>query len=75
VLVGVETGQPRPPLTPGGQYGLKPILYNKQTFLPKLPHRMGDLDPHLIHGSLVQPESSTEMAPGSVQPFLQGSLV
>jgi len=36
---------------------------------------MGDLDPHLIHGSLGPPESSTQMASRSVQPLLQGPLV
>jgi len=30
---------------------------------------MGDHDPHLIHGSPGPPESSTEMASRSVQPF------
>jgi len=35
----------------------------------------GDLDPHLTHGSLGLPESSTQAASRSVQPFLQGSLV
>jgi len=39
------------------------------------PSRWGDLDSHLIHGSLGQPKSSTQMAYRSVQPFLQGSLV
>jgi len=34
-----------------------------------------DLNPHLTHGSLSQPESSTKTASRSVQPFLQGSLV
>ena len=32
----------------------------------KLPNPMGDLDPHLIHGSLGPPESSTQMASRSV---------
>jgi len=32
-----------------------------------------DLDPHLIHGSLGPPASSTQTASRSVQPFLQGS--
>jgi len=41
----------------------------------KLPLPMGDLDPHLMHGSLGSPESSTQTASWSVQPFLQGSLV
>jgi len=34
-----------------------------------------DLDSHPIHGSLGQPESSTQTASRSVQPFLRGSLV
>ena len=33
----------------------------------------GDIEPHLIHGSLDPPKSSTVSR--SVQPFLQGSLV
>jgi len=41
----------------------------------KLPLLMGDLDPHLIHGSLGSLESSTRAASRLVQPFLQGSLV
>ena len=36
---------------------------------------MGDLDPNLIHGSPGPPESSTQTASRSVQPFLHGSLV
>jgi len=36
---------------------------------------MGDLDPHLMRGSVGTRESSTEMESRSVQPFLQGSLV
>ena len=39
-------------------------------FPPKLPLPMGDLDPHLIHASLGPPESSTQTAARSVQPFL-----
>ena len=41
----------------------------------KLPILMGDLDPHLIHGSLGPPESSTQTASQSLQPFSQGSLL
>jgi len=44
-------------------------------FLSKLPLCMGDMDIHLIHGSLGPPESTTQTASRSVQPFLQGSLV
>jgi len=45
-------------------HGGIPILYNGQPLLPsKLPQSHGDLDPHhLIHGSLVPPESKTQMA-------------
>jgi len=39
------------------------------------PSQWGDLDPHLLHGSLGPPESSTQIASRSVQPFLQGSLM
>ena len=45
-------------------------------FSPKnLPLPMGDLNPHLKHGPLGPPKSSTQRASWSVQPFLQGSLV
>jgi len=48
----------------------------ERTFAPsKLPLPMGDLDPHLIHGSLGPPVSSTQTASRSLQPFLHGSLV
>jgi len=51
-----------------------PILYNGLPLPPsKLPICMEDLNPHLIHGSLIQPESTTQTASRSVQPFLQGS--
>ena len=46
-------------------------LYFTVQFSPKnLPLPMGDLDPHLIHGSLGPPKSSTQTAARSVQPFL-----
>jgi len=35
----------------------------------------GDLDPHLIHGTLDPLESSTQMAYRSNEPFLQSSLL
>jgi len=41
----------------------------------KLPLPIGDLDSHVIHGSLGSLESSTQTAPRSVQLFLQDSLV
>jgi len=41
---------------------------------PKIAPSHGDLDPHLIHGSLGLPESSTQIAFRSVQLFLQGSI-
>jgi len=34
-----------------------------------------DVDPHLTHGSLGSPKSSSQMASQSVQPFMHGSLV
>jgi len=37
------------------------------------PFPLGNLDTHLIHGSLGPPESTTQTASRSVQPFLQGS--
>ena len=44
-------------------------------FPSKLSLPMGDLGPQLMHSSLGQPESSTQMASWSVQSFLQGSLL
>ena len=42
-------------------------------FFPKnYPFAWGDLDTHLIHGSLGPLKYSTQMAPRSVQPFLHG---
>jgi len=41
----------------------------------KLPLPMLASGPHVIHGSLGPPESGTQMAIWSFQPFLQGSLV
>jgi len=53
-----------------------PILYNGTPLPPsKLPLSMGGSGPHLIHGFLGPPESTTQMASQSVQPFLQDSLV
>jgi len=49
-----------------------PILYSG-TLLPPPFIRGSGL--HLIHGFLGPPESSTQMASRSAQPFLQGSLV
>jgi len=47
-----------------------PILYNRTPLsLSKLPLPMGRSGPHLIHGSLGPPESSTQMACRSVQLF------
>ena len=44
-------------------------------FPSKLPLPMGDQNPHLTHGFLGPPKSSTQTASRSVQPILQGSLV
>jgi len=53
-----------------------PILYNGPPLRPsKLLLPTADLDPHLIYGSLDPPESSTQTAPQSVEPFLLGSLL
>ena len=49
-----------------------PILYNGRPLIQKLPLPMGDMDPHLIHGSLGQSESSTQTASRTVQPFFAG---
>jgi len=48
-------------------------LYFTPPIPSKLPLLMGELDPHLIHGSLDPPESTTQRASRSVQPFMQGS--
>ena len=48
------------------------ILYNGSTVSSKLPLPMKDLD---THGSLSPPESSTQKASRSLQPFLQASLM
>ena len=51
-------------------------LYSDAPFPPQnCPCLSGDLDPHVIHGSLDPSESSTQTASRSVQLFLQGSLV
>jgi len=52
-----------------------PIHYNGPPHALKIAHSHGDVDPHLIHGTLSPLESSTQTASRSVQPFLQGSLV
>jgi len=53
-----------------------PILYKGLPVSPsKLPLPMGGSGPHVIHGSLGPPESWTQTATRSLQPFLQGSLV
>jgi len=41
----------------------------------KIAPSHGGCEPHLIRGSLGPPESLTQTASQSVQPFLQGSLV
>jgi len=52
------------------------ILYNGLPVSPsKLPLPMLVSGPHVICGSLGPPESWTQMATWSFQPFLQGSLV
>ena len=52
------------------------LLYHGTPLSPsKLPLPMGLLNPHLIHGPLGPPKSSTQMASRTVQPFLEGSLV
>ena len=53
-----------------------PILYNGPQSPPlKIAHFHGRSGPHLTHDSLSPPESSTQTASRSLQPFLQGSLV
>jgi len=46
-----------------------PILYNGRPFPPKLPHLMGNLDPHLIHDSLGHSKITIEMTWRSIQPL------
>jgi len=51
------------------------ILYNEPLRFPlKIAPFYGDLNPHLIHGSLDAPESLTQTASRSVEPFLLGSV-
>ena len=51
-----------------------PILYNRSPLLPlKIAPLRGDLNPHLIHGSLGLPKSISQMASWSVEPFLDSS--
>ena len=50
-----------------------PIFYNGRCFPQRLPPPVGAMDPHLIHGCLVAPESSTQTTSRSVQPFLHSS--
>jgi len=50
--------------------------YNGTPLFPsKLPFLMGRSGPHLIYGSLGQPEFSSRTASRSIQPFFQGSLL
>ena len=59
-------------VTAHGRYCL--YLTMCRPFTPSnLPLPIGDLDSHLIHGSLGLPESTSQRASWSVQPFLQGS--
>jgi len=50
-----------------------PLLLNGPDNPLKLPVPLGDLHPHLIHGSLGPPEFSSKRARRSVQPFLHSS--
>ena len=49
--------------------GILYILQWAAPFPSKLPLPMGDMDPDLVRGSLGPPESRTQMASRSVQPF------
>ena len=52
--------------------------YTSQWAVPfplKIAPSHGGSEPHPLRGSFGQPESSTQTAPRSVQPFLQGSLL
>ena len=44
-----------------------------EKLLKIVPLTCGDLDPHLIHGSVIPPEFTSQTASRSVQPFVQGS--
>jgi len=51
------------------------ILCNGPPLTPsKLPILVGDLEPHLVHGSLGPPKSSTQTASRSAQPFLRQNV-
>ena len=53
-----------------------PILYHGTPLSPiKIAPSHGGLGPYLIHGSVGPPESTTQTASRSMQPFLLGSLV
>ena len=58
-------------LTAGCSYTLEWVAPSPS----KLPPPIGDLDPHLIHGCLITPESSCQMASQSVELFLHGLLL
>jgi len=47
-----------------------PILYNGRPFPKNCPVPMGDLGPHLMHGSFGQSKPTTQTASRSVQLFL-----
>jgi len=66
-----QSGQP---FLQGWRKGV-PILYNSPHLSPKIAPSHGGAKPHLIHGSLGQPEYLVQTASRSVQPFLHGSLV
>ena len=53
-----------------------PVLYMQWAPLStRIAPSHGGSEPHVIHGSLSPPESRTQTATRSLQPFLQGSLV
>jgi len=46
------------------------MLFVEPVYLQKLPLTVGDLDPHVIHGSFGPHETACRRASRSVQPFL-----
>jgi len=77
---------PPEPITQMASWSVQPFLHRWPQSVPILcngtplppqncPFPWGDLDSHLIHGSLGQSKSSTQTASRSLLPFLQCSLV
>jgi len=51
-------------------HGRKPPMLIVGSYFPEIDPSHGELDAHLIHGSLGQPKSSTQTLSRSIQPIL-----